>query len=146
MVGRFLLDGAPDQEMHMNRFPKIGAIAAAFAALLATESYAAGSASPLQLVASETRADLKAMEGKRVLGKSRELLGHIGKVDEQAKTVELKTTSGAIVSISIELLMEDGEDLAAPSLSRGDVIAMTKKPGDSATIFEAGVAPKGAVP
>ena len=131
----------------MNRVPKISAIAVTFAALLASESYAVGgSASLLQLVASEARADLKAMEGKRVLGKSRELLGHIGKVDEQAKTVELKTTSGAIISISIELLMEDGEDLAAPSLSRGDVIAMTKKPGDGATIFEAGVAPKGAVP
>jgi hypothetical protein len=119
-------------------------MAAAFAALLGTESYA-GSTPLLHLVASESRADLKALEGKRVLGKSRELLGHVGKVDEQAKTVELKTTTGAIVSISIDLLMEDGADLAAPSLSRGDVIAMTKKPGEP-TVFEAGVAPKGIIP
>jgi hypothetical protein len=130
----------------MERFTKIGAMAAAFAALLGTESYANGSTPLLHFVASESRADLKAMEGKRVLGKSRELLGHVGKVDEQAKTVELKTPSGAIVSLPLDLLMEDGEDLAAPSLSRGDVIALINKPGEGPTIYEAGAAPRGITP
>ena len=91
--------------------------------------------------ASESVADLKAMEGKRVLGKSRELLGHIGKVDEQAKTVELKTPSGAIVSIPTDVLVEDGDALAAPSLSRGDIIAMIDRPGQEPTIREVGNTP-----
>ncbi len=92
-------------------------------------------------MASEKSADLKAMEGKRVIGKSRELLGHIGKVNEQAKTVELKTPSGAIVSISTDVLVEDGDNLAAPSLSRGDVIAMIDRPGQEPTIREVGNVP-----
>jgi hypothetical protein len=134
------------QEMHMERFPKIIAVTAAFAALVATESYAGGSSALIHLVASQSRADLQAMEGKRVLGKNRELLGHVGKIDEQAKTVELKTPSGAIVWISVDLLMANGEDLAAPSLSRGDVIAMTEKQGKGSTVYEAGVLPKGIIP
>jgi hypothetical protein len=144
---RFLLGWFVRQEMHMTGFSSVRAMAAAFAALLATESYAAGSAALLHSVASESRADLKAMEGKRVLGKNRELLGHLGKVDEQAKMAQLKTPSGAIIPLSIDLLVEDGEDLAAPSLSRGDVIAMTNKPDGGPSLYEAGVAPKsGSVP
>jgi len=109
---------------------------------LATGFASANFAAPLlQLVASETKADLKAMEGKRVLGKSRELLGHVGKVNEQAKTIELKTPSGAIVSLPTDVLVEDGDNLAAPSLSRGDVIAMIDRPGEEPTIREVGNAP-----
>ena len=101
----------------------------------------ASSAGPLlHLVASETKADLKAMEGKRVLGKSKELLGVIGKVDEQAKTAELKTPSGAIVELSTDLLTEDGDALSAP-MSRGDVLAMIDKPGEEPNIREAGAIP-----
>jgi hypothetical protein len=101
----------------------------------------ASSAGPLlHLVASETKADLKAMEGKRVLGKSGELLGHIGKVDEQAKTAELKTPSGAIVALSTDVLSEDGDHLSAP-MSRGDILAMIDKPGQEPNIREAGALP-----
>ncbi len=101
----------------------------------------ASSAGPLlHLVASETKADLKAMEGKRVLGKSGELLGHVGKVDEQAKTAELKTPSGAIVALSTDVLSEDGDHLSAP-MSRGDILAMIDKPGQEANIREAGALP-----
>ncbi len=96
-------------------------ISAAFAATVAGS---AGFAAPdllLHIAAGQTSPELKAMEGKRVLGKSRELLGHIGNVNEQAKTVELKTTSGAIVSLSTDVLIEDDDALSAPSLSRGDL-------------------------
>lgn len=114
-------------------------ISTAFAAtMVGSASYAGGSAPLLHFVASETKADLKAMEGKRVLGKNRELLGHIGKVEEQAKLVELKTTSGAIVSISTDVLVEDGDHLAAPSLSRGDILAMIDRPGEAPSIREVG--------
>jgi len=111
------------------------------AMLLGNASYAGSSSPLLHVVASEARADLKAMEGKRVLGKSRELLGHVGKVNEQAKTIELKTPSGAIVSLPTDVLVEDGDNLAAPSLSRGDVIAMIDRPGEEPTIREVGNAP-----
>jgi len=126
----------------MNTTLKALLISTAFAAtMLGSASYAGGSGPLLHFVASETTAGLKAMQGKRVLGKNRELLGHIGKVDVQAKLVELKTTSGAIVSISTDLLVEDGDTLAAPSLSRGDILAMIDRPGAEPTIREVGNTP-----
>jgi hypothetical protein len=103
----------------------------------------AGYAAPdtlLHFVASETKADLKAMEGKRVLGKSGELLGVIDKIDEQAKMAELKTPSGVIVSISTDLLSEDGDHLSAP-MSRGDILAMIDRPGQEPNLREVGITP-----
>jgi hypothetical protein len=98
----------------------------------------ASSAGPLlYFVASDTKAELKAIEGKRVLGNSGELLGYIGKVDEQAKTAELKTPSGAIVVLSTDVLSEDGDHLSAP-MSRGDILAMIDRPGQEPNIREAG--------
>ena len=114
---------------------------AAAAAMFGSVSYAGGSAPLHHFVASESVADLKAMEGKRVLGKNRELLGYVGKVDERARTVELKTPSGAIVSIATDLLVEDDDALAAPSLSRGDVLAMIDRPGQAPTLREVGNTP-----
>ena len=98
----------------------------------------ASSAGPLlNFVASETKADLKAIEGKRVLGNSGELLGVVEKIDEQAKMAELKTPSGVIVSLSTDLFVEDGDHLSAP-LSRGDILAMIDRPGQAPNIREAG--------
>ena len=126
----------------MNTTLKALLVSTAFAAGMAgTASYAEVQGSLLHFVASESVADLKAMEGKRVLGKNRELLGHIGKVNEQAKTVELKTPSGAIVSLPTDVLVADDDALAAPSLSRGDIIAMIDRPGQPATIREVGNTP-----
>jgi len=116
-------------------------ISAAFAAAMFGSASYAGHVTPLlQLTASETKADLKAMEGKRVLGKSGELLGHIGKVDEHAKTAELKTPAGPIVTLSTDRFTEDGDHLSAP-MSRGDILAMIDKPGEAATLREAGGVP-----
>ena len=100
---------------------------------LNSASYAGSPVPPLDLgysLASVTISDLRTMEGQRVLGKNRELLGHIGMVDELAKLVELKTPEGAIVPISTELLVKDDDRLAAPSLSRGDILAMIDPPGE----------------
>ena len=119
---------------------KVLLIAPALAGLICSATYAGDFKPLLHFAASETKADLKAMEGKRVLGKSNELLGHIGKIDEQAKTAELKTPSGAIVTLSTDVLMEDGDHLSAP-MSRGDVIAMIDKEGKGSSIREAGVLP-----
>ena len=113
---------------------KIALLSVAMATGFASANFAAPL---LQLVASETKADLKAMEGKRVLGKSGELLGVIEKIDEQAKMAELKTPSGVIVSLSTDLFVEDGDHLSAP-LSRGDILAMIDRPGQEPNIREAG--------
>lgn len=125
----------------MNTTLRIALISTALAATTLGSATYAGSAIPLldlgNFLESVTIADLKAMEGKRVLGKNRELIGHIGKVDHQAKLVELKTTEGAIVPISIDLLVKDDNALVAPSLSRGDVLAMIDRPGEL-SIREAG--------
>ena len=75
-----------------------------------------------------------------MLGKNRELIGHIGKVDEQARLVELKTPEGAIVPISADSLGKDGDTLAAPALSRGDIDAMIDKSGEL-SVREAGGLP-----
>ena len=122
---------------------KVLAVAAAFAISAAgTASYAANPQAKLQFVANGiSPLNLQAMEGQRVIGKNRELLGHVGKVDEQAKTVELKTPSGAIVPLPMDLLTEDNGVLAAPSLSRGDIIAMIDPPGEAPTIREVGITP-----
>ena len=101
----------------------------------------ASSAGPLlHLVASETKADLKAMEGKRVLGTSGELLGVIEKVDEQAKMADLKTPSGVIVSLSTDIFTADGDHVTAP-MSRGDILAMIDRPGQEPNLREAGAIP-----
>jgi hypothetical protein len=128
--------------MTMNRTVREVLISTAFAATVLGASYT--SAAPfLDLgfsLESVTIADLKTMEGKRVLGKNRELIGHLGKVDEQAKLVELKTPDAAIVSISVDALVKDGDTLAAPSLSRGDILAMVGGRGEP-SIREAGALP-----
>ena len=90
--------------------------------------------------ASETKTELKAMEGKRVLGTSGELLGVIEKVDEQAKMADLKTPSGVIVSLSTDVFAEDGDHLTAP-MSRGDILAMIDTPGQEPNIREDGAIP-----
>jgi hypothetical protein len=103
------------------------------AATLGSASYAIG-ATFLDLGYSldgVTIAELKTMEGKRVVGKNRELIGRIGKVDEKEQLVELKTTAAAIVSLSVDALVKDGDRLAAPSLSRGDILAMVDRPADA---------------
>jgi hypothetical protein len=118
---------------------KTALISAILATACASASSAASPSPQLHLVASE-KADLKTMEGKRVLGKSRELLGVIGKIDEQANTAELKTPSGAIVVMSTDVLTEDGDHLSAP-MSRGDILAMIDRPGQEPNFREAGSIP-----
>ena len=125
----------------MNKTLRLALISTALAVTtLGSASYARGQVPHLDLgysLQSVTIDDLRDMEGKRLLGKNRELLGHIGKVDEQAKRVELKTPESAIVSVSVDVLAKDGDRLAAPSLSRGDILAMIDRPGEP-SIREAG--------
>ena len=70
-----------------------------------------------------------AMIGKRVLGRYQEFLGTIVSVDAGRKTAGLKVPSGTTLELTTEILVDAGDHVSAPTLSRGDILAMTRKPG-----------------
>ena len=67
---------------------------------------------------------LSDMSGKEVYGKYREYLGYVLTVDEDNRLAELQTPTGAAVAVSTAILVDRGDRLMAPTLSRGDVLAM----------------------
>lgn len=69
------------------------------------------------------------MIGKRVLGRYQEFLGTIVSVDESRKTAGLKVPNGTTLELTTEILVDAGDHVSAPTLSRGDILAMTRKPG-----------------
>jgi hypothetical protein len=69
------------------------------------------------------------MIGKRVLGRYQEFLGTIMAVDEGKQSADMKTTTGTTLALSLDMLVVDGDHVSAPAISRGDVIAMTRKGG-----------------
>ena len=73
---------------------------------------------------------LRNMEGKEVRGKYNEYLGYILAVDEGAKLAEMQIPTGAALSLPTDLLVDDGDHVSAPTMSRGDVLAMIRKPGE----------------
>ena len=70
-----------------------------------------------------------AMIGKRVLGRYQEFLGTIVSVDEARKTAGLKVPTGTTLELATNILVDNGDHVSAPTLSRGDILAMTRKPG-----------------
>ena len=86
-------------------------------------------------------AQLNAMIGKRVLGKSREFLGTLISVDGEMKTAQMKIPTGATLSLAAEKLSVEEDHLRAPTISRGDVLVMVRETGQAGTL-EAGVLPK----
>ena len=73
---------------------------------------------------------LRNMEGKEVRGKYNEYLGYILAVDEGAKLAEMQIPTGAALSLPTDLLVDDGDHVSVPTMSRGDVLAMIRKPGE----------------
>jgi hypothetical protein len=67
---------------------------------------------------------LSDMNGKEVYGKYREYLGYVLTVDEDNRLAELQTPTGAAVAVSTAMLVDRGDRVFAPTLSRGDVLAM----------------------
>jgi hypothetical protein len=67
------------------------------------------------------------MIGKRGLGRYQEFLGTIVAVDENKQSADMKTTTGTTLALPLDMLVVDGDHVAAPTISRGDVIAMTRK-------------------
>jgi len=70
-----------------------------------------------------------AMIDKRVLGRYNEYLGTIVAVDEKKQTADMKTTTGTTLALPLDMLVVSGDHVAAPTLSRGDILAMTRKNG-----------------
>jgi hypothetical protein len=73
---------------------------------------------------------MRDMEGKEVRGKYNEYLGYILAVDEGGKLAEMQIPTGVALALTTDLLIDDGDHVSAPTISRGDVLAMIRKPGE----------------
>jgi hypothetical protein len=73
---------------------------------------------------------LRDMEGKEVRGKYNEYLGYILAVDEGGKLAEMQIPTGVALALPTDLLIDNGDHVRAPTISRGDVLAMILKPGE----------------
>jgi hypothetical protein len=115
-------------------------IVSATTAVFADQQLGAGSAATVH-TETEKASALSAMVGKKVLGKSHELLGTIVSINGVDKTVELKTETGAIVPLATGLLSVEDDHLRVATMSRGDVLALFREAGKTG-VFEVGTAPK----
>ena len=73
---------------------------------------------------------LRDMEGKEVRGRYNEYLGYILAVDESGKLAEMQIPTGVALALPTDLLIDDGDHVRAPTISRGDVLAMIRKSGE----------------
>ena len=73
-----------------------------------------------------TAAQMTALEGKAVLGAHGTRLGYILAVDHASHMAEIQTPSGIGVAVSTMLLSDDGNHVAAPTMSKSDMMAMAK--------------------
>jgi hypothetical protein len=85
-------------------------------------------------------AELRAMVGKSVLGKSREFLGTLISVDGEKRTADMKVPTGAVLTLATEKLSVEEDHVRAATISRGDVLVMVRQSGQAGTL-EAGVLP-----
>jgi hypothetical protein len=115
-------------------------IVSATTAVFADQQLGAGSPATVDTETDKALA-LSTMVGKKVLGKSHELLGTIVSINGLDKTVELKTETGAIVPIAMGLLSVEDDHLRVATMSRGDVLALFRET-DKTGVFEVGTAPK----
>ena len=69
---------------------------------------------------------LRDMSGKVVYGESGEELGYILAVDETAGLVQLQLPTGIAVAVEARLLINEPDRVTAPTLSRGDIMAMAE--------------------
>ena len=80
--------------------------------------------------ASASTGQLRDMEGKEVGGRYNEYLGYILAVDERGKLAEMQIPTGVAVTLPTDLLVDEGNRVRAPTLSRGDILNMIRKPGE----------------
>jgi hypothetical protein len=74
---------------------------------------------------------LRDMEGKEVGGKYNEYLGYILAVDERGKLAEMQIPTSVAVTLPTDLLIDEGNRVRAPTISRGDILNMIRKQGGS---------------
>jgi hypothetical protein len=58
------------------------------------------------------------------------LHGYILAVDEGGKLAEMQIPTGVALALPTDLLIDDGDHVRAPTISRGDILAMIRKPGE----------------
>ena len=59
-----------------------------------------------------------------------EYLGYILAVDERGKLAELQIPTGVALPLSTDLLIDESDHVRAPTISRGDILAMIRKSGE----------------
>jgi hypothetical protein len=106
-------------------------------AIFATTVLASDSKFPLSFGSASVSAQLRHnvgaltdMEGKEVPGKYNEYLGHILAVDERGKLAELQIPTGVALPLPTDLLIDESDHVRAPTISRGDILAMIRKTGE----------------
>ena len=82
------------------------------------------------------KANLSDMVGKNVYGKNREFLGTIRSVDEENRIADMQLPTGVVISIAFVDLVDQNDRVLAPSMSRGDVIALADKQGQRTGTIE----------
>ncbi len=104
------------------------------AVLASTALASASNSTPnFGLAAADLRNDvgaLRDMEGKEVRGKYNEYLGYILAVDERGRLAELQIPTGVALPLSTDLLIDESDHVRAPTISRGDILTMIRKPGE----------------
>ena len=103
------------------------ATAAPASAITPTPSFGLGSASA---DLRKNTGALTDMEGKELRGKYNEYLGYILAVDEHGKLAELQIPTGVALPLSTDLLVNESDHVRAPTISRGDILAMIRKSGE----------------
>jgi hypothetical protein len=71
--------------------------------------------------------DISYLEGRTVFGTNGGRLGYILAADNDAQMIELQTRNGIGVAMPVDLIVDNGTRVTAPTLSRADVIAMARQ-------------------
>jgi hypothetical protein len=110
----------------------------AAAALCATPALAADYFSD---TGSLQRTELRMMAGKDVFGANREFLGTIIGVDLNRNLAELQLPTDVAISVAGEKLIDRGDHVIAPTITRGDTMAMSREQNGTTVAMDLGTIP-----
>jgi hypothetical protein len=87
------------------------------------------------------RGELRMMDGKDVFGANRVFLGTVIGVDLNRNLAELQLPTDVAISVDADRLVDRGDHVMAPSLTRGDTLAMSRAQNGNAAAEDLGVIP-----
>ena len=112
-------------------------MAFAAAALCAVPAFA----DPFSDTTSVQRTELRMMGGKDVFGANREFLGTIIGVDLNKNLAELQLPTEVAISIDGSRLIDRGDHVIAPTVTRGDTLAMSRAQTGTTVAMDLGTIP-----